>query len=61
MFNDTVNGTIRQSPGTGEIMLTAGYHTIDFMSYNDTTGGGYQLLYAGPDSTSKACPTRWAG
>lgn len=39
------------SAATGTITLTPGFHTITYKNTNAGSGGGFHLLYSGPDTT----------
>ncbi|MEZ0276919.1 MAG: autotransporter-associated beta strand repeat-containing protein, partial [Roseimicrobium sp.] len=53
VLSDNVNGGGHglTETGTATIELSAGYHSIVFMGQNATGGGGFNILYAGPDTS----------
>lgn len=52
---------LTEGSGTGQITLSAGYHTITYTAYNATNSGSYRLLYAGADTTGTTTPDTVSG
>ena len=42
---------LTEASGSGQIVLSSGYHTITYTTYDGTNSGSYRLLYAGADTT----------
>ncbi|OYW76067.1 MAG: hypothetical protein B7Z37_10495, partial [Verrucomicrobia bacterium 12-59-8] len=50
-----------EATGSGQITLSAGFHTITYTAYNATNSGSFRLLYAGADTSGSSVPDTVVG